>query len=86
MLGFHQRYMVSNRVCRLWARMARGMDIEMIVPQHGRPFAGKAMVKRFIDWVEQLECGVDRLTQADYVAPEALASRRAGWPGPGRDG
>ena len=69
MLGFHQRYMVSNRVCRLWARMARTMDIEMIVPQHGLPFAGKAMVKRFIDWVEQLECGVDRLTQEDYVAP-----------------
>ena len=68
MLGFHQRYMVSNRVCRLWAHMARELDIEMILPQHGRPFAGKEMVHRFIDWVEQLECGVDQLTQEDYVA------------------
>ncbi len=68
MLGFHQRYMASNQVCRLWANMARRMDIEMIVPQHGQPFAGKPMVRRFIDWVEGLECGVDRLTQEDYVA------------------
>jgi flavorubredoxin len=68
MVGFHERYMVSNRVCRLWARMARTMDIEMIVPQHGRPIAGKPMVERFISWIEQLECGVDRLTQDDYVA------------------
>lgn len=67
MLGFHQRYMASNRVCRLWANMARSMDIEMIVPQHGRPLVGKPMVKRFINWVEQLECGVDRLIQEDYA-------------------
>lgn len=68
MLGFHQRYMVSNRVCRLWAQMVRRMDIEMIVPQHGRPFAGKPMVQRFIEWVESLDCGVDRMTERDYVA------------------
>ena len=68
MLGFHQRYMVSNKVCRLWANMARSMDIDMIVPQHGRPFAGKPMVKRFIDWIDGLECGVDRLSQDDYLA------------------
>ena len=68
MQGFHQRYMVSNRVCRLWAQMARSMDIEMIVPQHGRPIAGKPMVQRFIEWVEELDCGVDRMTERDYVA------------------
>lgn len=66
MLGFHQRYMCSNKACRLWANMVRGMDVEMIVPQHGRPFKGKAMVAKFLDWIAALECGVDLLTQNDY--------------------
>ena len=26
MLGFHRRYMASNKACRLWAAMVRGMD------------------------------------------------------------
>jgi flavorubredoxin len=69
MIGFHRRYMISNRICRLWAAMARSMDIEMIVPQHGARFVGKPMVARFIDWVEQLECGVDLMTQAQYRVP-----------------
>lgn len=69
MEGFHKRYMVSNRACRLWANMVRGMDIEMMVPQHGRPFIGREMIHRFLDWISTLECGVDRLTQADYRLP-----------------
>ena len=69
MIGFHRRYMISNRVCRFWAAMARTLDIEMIVPQHGARFVGKPMVARFIDWVEQLECGVDLMTQAQYQVP-----------------
>jgi len=69
MQGFHQRYMVSNRACRLWANMVRNMDVEMLVPQHGRPFVGRAMIHRFLDWISTLECGVDRLTQADYQLP-----------------
>ncbi len=69
MLGFHQRYMVSNKVCRLWVNMVREMDIEIIVPQHGRPFVGKEMVGRFLDWFETLECGIDLLTQKNYTAP-----------------
>lgn len=68
MIGFHQRYMVANKVCRLWANMARQLDIEMIVPQHGARFEGKAMVKRFIDWIETLQCGVDLMTQDHYRA------------------
>ncbi len=66
MTGFHQRYMISNKVCRLWAHMVRQLDIEMIVPQHGARFVGKPMVNRFIDWIEQLECGVDLMTQEHY--------------------
>lgn len=66
MLGFHQRYMVSNKVCRLWANMVRTMDVEMIIPQHGRPFQGREMIGKFLDWFEQLECGVDNVTQQYY--------------------
>jgi flavorubredoxin len=69
MLGFHQRYMVSNKVCRLWVNMVRTMDVEMMVPQHGRPFVGKEMIGRFLDWFEKLECGIDRVTQHNYMVP-----------------
>ncbi len=69
MLPFHQRYMVSNKICRYWAHMVRQLEIEAIVPQHGRPFVGKEMVDRFITWVENLECGVDLFTQQNYRIP-----------------
>lgn len=69
MLGFHRRYMVSNKVCRLWANMVRQLDVEMIVPQHGAPFQGKAMIEQFLQWVEQLECGIDNLQQFNYQIP-----------------
>jgi len=59
MEGFHRRYMAANKVMRAWAQMIRGLDIEMIAPQHGAVFKGKEMVRRFIDWCEGLECGVD---------------------------
>ncbi len=70
MEGFHRRYMVSNKVLRFWASMVRQLDIEMIVPQHGAIFKGKDMVNRFIEWVENLEVGVDLLTQDFYRVPE----------------
>lgn len=69
MLGFHRRYMGSNKVCRLWANMVRELDIEMIVPQHGSRFVGREMVGRFIGWVESLNCGMDLLTQDSYRVP-----------------
>lgn len=69
MKGFHQRYMCSRKVIRLWVQMVRDMDVEMIVPQHGRCFKGKAMVNRFLDWISDLDCGVDLLTQQDYQVP-----------------
>ena len=69
MLPFHARYMVANKVCRLWANMVRGLDVEMIVPQHGPRFEGRSMVARFLDWIENLPCGVDLMTQDDYRAP-----------------
>ncbi len=57
--GFHRRYMASNRAMRAWAGMVRGLDIEIIAPQHGALFRGKAMVNSFIDWCESLPCGLD---------------------------
>jgi len=72
MEGFHRRYMVSNRVCRLWARMARQLDIDMIVPQHGPYFKGRAATQAFIDWVDNLSCGVDLMTEANYMLPREL--------------
>ena len=68
MEAFHRRYMVSSKVLRLWAHMARTLPIRMIVPQHGSPMVGAA-VPAFIDWVEGLSCGVDHLTQAHYAVP-----------------
>ena len=66
--GFHRRYMVANKILRLWARMVRRLDIKMIVPQHGAPMAGAA-VQEFINWIEGLPCGIDLMTEANYAAP-----------------
>jgi len=68
MEGFHRRYINGNKVCRFWANMARGLDISMIVPQHGRAMTGKA-IPQFIDWIENLQCGVDLMTQDNYRVP-----------------
>jgi len=58
MKGFHERYMASNRALRAWVRMVRGLEIDIICPQHGRFFRGP-FVKQFIDWCDQLNCGID---------------------------
>ncbi|AWI53832.1 MBL fold metallo-hydrolase [Aquabacterium olei] len=68
MESFHRRYMVSNKILRSWARMVRTLKIDMIVPQHGAPLAGAA-VKEFIDWAEQLSCGIDLMSDANYIVP-----------------
>lgn len=61
MEGFHRRYMASKRVMKAWADMARTLDVEVIAPQHGALFRGKEMVNRFLDWVSDLDCGIDLL-------------------------
>lgn len=73
MRNFHMRYMVSNKVCRHWAKMVRALDPESIVPQHGAPLRGKAMVGKFLDWIESLQCGVDLVTQEMYAAPSRVS-------------
>ncbi len=69
MQPFHERYMSSNKVCRYWVNMVRQLDLDWIVPQHGRPFKGKEMIAKFLAWVEQLQCGVDLVTQENYRIP-----------------
>jgi flavorubredoxin len=79
MKGFHQRYMCSKKACQLWANMVREMDIDMIVPQHGRRFEGKN-IHRFLDWISDLPCGVDLLNQNDFSFSQ-LAKQNAGLTG-----
>jgi flavorubredoxin len=67
--AFHRRYMVSNKICRFWVNMVRQMDVESIVPQHGKAFKGKKMVNQFLDWIEHLPCGIDLMTQDNYRVP-----------------
>ncbi|MDA8129644.1 MAG: MBL fold metallo-hydrolase [Betaproteobacteria bacterium] len=67
--AFHRRYMVSNKACRLWANMARQLNMDFLVPQHGRYFKGKEAIGAFLDWIEQLQCGIDLFSQDDYRIP-----------------
>jgi len=69
MIGFHQRYMVSRKACKLWANMIRQLDVQMMVPQHGRPFEGVDMIEKFLNWIENLDCGIDRFSQQSYQLP-----------------
>ncbi|HEX8978806.1 MAG TPA: MBL fold metallo-hydrolase [Parasulfuritortus sp.] len=70
MEGFHQRYMVANKACRFWANMVRGMDVDMLVPQHGRWFKGREAIGAFLDWIENLQCGLDLFSQDNYRFPK----------------
>lgn len=71
MEGFHKRYMVGNKPCRFWAAMVRTMDVDMLVPQHGRWFKGKAVIAAFLAWIENLQCGIDLISQDNYRFPVA---------------
>lgn len=67
MEGFHRRYMPSTKAMKMWAKMARTLDIDMIAPQHGAVMKGKDMVAKFIDWVDNLEVGIDFL--GEFIVP-----------------
>ena len=71
MESFHRRYMVSNKILRLWAKMVRKLDVQMLVPQHGAPIMGKKAIEEFYQWVEQLECGIDLFDEGHYQIPSA---------------
>lgn len=65
---FHRRYMVSNKVLRLWADMVSTLPINMIVPQHGAPLMDEA-VPEFIEWIRGVQCGVDLMGPDNYRVP-----------------
>lgn len=71
MEGFHRRYMVSNKILRLWVQMARQLSIDMIVPQHGAPIMGKQAIGDLFNWLEGLQCGIDLFDQDAYRLPSA---------------
>lgn len=71
MEGFHKRYMVSNKILRMWVRMARQLEIRMLVPQHGAPMKGAA-IAQFMDWIETLPCGIDLFDDRVYQLPSSL--------------
>ena len=71
MEAFHRRYMVSNKILRLWTKMARRLDVQMLVPQHGAPIMGKRAVEDFYCWIENLECGIDVFNETNYQIPDA---------------
>ncbi len=56
MKGFHQRWMPSNRAKQHWIERVRKLDIDLMVPQHGRIFEGQH-VQDFLDWFEKLDVG-----------------------------
>ena len=66
--AFHRRYMAAGKALRAWVRMVRTLDIETIAPQHGAYYKGRETVGRFLDWCEQLECGID-LLEGNYRVP-----------------
>ena len=68
---FHKRFMGSNKICRLWANMVRELDVEWIVPQHGLAFKGKDSIDEFLNWIENLQCGIDLMTQDNYRLPKS---------------
>jgi flavorubredoxin len=70
MVDFHRRFMGSNKILRLWVNMVRNLDLDWIVPQHGRPFKGSRAIGELLDWLENLECGIDLMTQEDYMLPK----------------
>lgn len=65
---FHRRYMVSNKILRLWVSMVRKLPIDMLVPQHGCPLKGPA-IGDFLNWLENLPCGIDLMGEANYRVP-----------------
>jgi len=61
LLGFHQRYMGSNKLCRAWVAQIKKLDVSMIAPQHGLVFESGDS-DAFLDWLSELECGSDLLS------------------------
>lgn len=60
---FHRRYMCANRAARIWVKAVSKLDVDIIAPQHGPIYRGQA-VKDFLAWFNELQCGVDLMTDS----------------------
>ncbi len=58
---FHRRYMCSNRAIKVWLKTIAPLDIDIIAPQHGPIYRGRA-VRDLLDWLNDLPCGIDLLS------------------------
>ncbi|MEN8140943.1 MAG: MBL fold metallo-hydrolase [Thermodesulfobacteriota bacterium] len=56
---FHQRYLPCAKALKMWVKTVRQLEIETIAPQHGAILQGPEMVEKFINWLGNLECGLD---------------------------
>jgi len=48
---FHSRYIASSRAIRAWLERVRGLEVEVIVPQHGAVIKGRDNVERALSWI-----------------------------------
>jgi len=55
---FHTEYMASNIATRGFTRQLDGLDIDILLPQHGYLIGGEN-VRLAIDWLARLPCGTD---------------------------
>jgi len=62
LLGFHKRYMGSNKLCRAWVKKIEKLEVDIIAPQHGFVFE-EENVGLFLEWLKSLECGSDLLEE-----------------------
>ena len=58
LLGFHKRYMGSNKLCSRWVAYVAKLEINTIAPQHGLIFEAEN-VTLFLEWLKNLKCGSD---------------------------
>jgi len=66
MAQFHKRFMASETALKNWVKRIRKLDIDLIVPQHGALII-KEHIPAFLDWLENLRCGCDLLTEKGLV-------------------
>ena len=69
MEGFHKRFIVSKKILNVWSKMIQSLDIETIAPQHGAIIKGKENIAKFIDWLNNLECGIDLMQESGFKIP-----------------
>ncbi len=63
MEGFHRRYMACGMALKKWLQRVKGLEIDIIAPQHGAIFSADK-VEKFLSWLEKIAkegVGVDLL-------------------------